>query len=188
MHLHLARIILLVPYAEILSFAKAWGSGSPRETPEREAIRRWAVQHQYKARLAVVHAGVVLWHVRRYSVDAFYEAPTVGLATLTLWAFSTFAAQSTKPSSPSSVTSECGEADNIILLDRPTDDELVQQFIRHDQPFKAHITAVGDLYGTKGPQQVLSQGSNLLSSLRRWGVNASWLAVLQGIASAYPKE
>lgn len=188
LHLHLARIVLLVPYAEILSFAKAWSSGDRLESPERERIRRWAVQHQYKARLAVVHAGVVFWHVRRYSIDAFYEAPAVGLATLTLWAFSTFAAQSTKPSSPSSDDGSETDMCNIILLDRPTDDELVQQFIRHDRPFQAHLTGVEDLYGAKGPQRVLLQGCKLLSSLRCWGVNVSWLAVLQSVSSAYSKE
>lgn len=186
LHLHLARIVLLVPYAQILSFAKACGTGN-RETPDADIIRRWAVQHQYKARLAVVHAGVVFWHVRRYSIDAFYEAPAVGLATMTLWAFSTFAAQPMKPSSPASVDSDGSEADlcNIILLDRPTDDELVQQFIRHDKPFQAHLTGVGDLYSTKGPQRILLQGRKLLSTLRCWGVSASWLALLQGVSGAY---
>lgn len=187
LHLHFARIVLLVPHPQILRFAKAWGSGDVRETSDREIVRRWAVQHQYKARLAAIHAGVVLWHIRRYSIDAFYEGPAVALATLTLWAFGTFAAQATKPNSPSSTTSDRGEMEvsNIILLDRPTDDELVQQFIRHDQPFQAHLTGVGDLFDAKGPQRVVFQGCKLLGTLRCWGVVASWMKILEDVSRAY---
>lgn len=123
--------------------------------PEDLLLRKWAINHQYKARLAIIHAGVAFWHIRRQSTDAFYEAPAIALSALALWAFGTFA----KPTStehrsanlnavqtaPASSTSQFpsserpdGRASNaeigvsdIILLDRPTDDGLVQHFIKH---------------------------------------------------------
>lgn len=50
-----------------------------------------AAEHQYKVCRSVIHAGAILWHLRRFSIDAVYDAPTIVLATLTLWAFGIFA-------------------------------------------------------------------------------------------------
>ncbi|KXT05791.1 hypothetical protein AC578_1067 [Pseudocercospora eumusae] len=177
LHLHLARIILLTPYKQIVELARAFISASAHTESAKanqQLIQRWAIQHQFKARLAIIHAGVVFWHVRRYSIDGFYEPPAVGLAALILWAFGTYhkargrsaaptssdqtparaQEQQTRERSPESDDAKC----EIILLDRPTDDELVQQFIRNGHTMQAHLTGVGDLYAAKGPERALTQG------------------------------
>ena len=204
-HLHFARVMLLAPCDHIVTLAKFRASGYniDRIIADQAAqqVQRWAVQHQYKARLAAVHAGVLFWHVRRYSVDGFYEAPAVALAALMLWAFGMFATRHARSGaesldrqpSHSGQTSTAGhepalgtEDDavcNIILLDRPTDDELVQQFIKQGHTMQAHITGVGDLYTAKGPNRVLAQGCKLLSSLKYWGISSTWLVLLQRLAT-----
>ncbi|KAI7539960.1 hypothetical protein KC331_g9439, partial [Hortaea werneckii] len=68
---------------------------------------------------------------------------------------------------------------SIILLDRPTDDELVQQFIKRGHEMQAHMTGVGNLYDDEGPQRVLSQATKLLSTLACWGVSTRWLQFIQ---------
>jgi hypothetical protein len=64
LHLHFARIALMVPSEAILRLAEhkvASTSSFGRDsiTATVKCIQRWAVQHQYKARLAMIHAGVV---------------------------------------------------------------------------------------------------------------------------------
>jgi hypothetical protein len=101
LHLHLARIILLTPYQKIVHLAMLLTSDptiSSESQHEQEIsrikqqIKRWVLEDQHKARLAMIHAGVLFWHVRHYSTDAFYEPSSVFLATLALWAYGTFAA------------------------------------------------------------------------------------------------
>lgn len=110
LHLHLARIIILVPYAQIrvlADYIAAHGTCAPSvsdavRVAERE-IYAWLRHDQFRARLAVVHAGALFWHIRRYSRGAFYEPPALFLASLTLWAYGTYAAH---------VTGYGGPADN----------------------------------------------------------------------------
>lgn len=223
LHLHLARVILLVPCEALVRLAQALSgiqldghmrtslgeSGRPMESSEAKTLSRWATAHQYKARLAAIHAGVVFWHVRRYSTDAFYEAPAVALAALTLWAFGVFAKQQRSPSGITSDTTQAqasvpaattctdrlrGTTDasnedgmcDIILLDRPTDDELVQHFIKHGNRMQAHISGVGDLYNTASPALVLKQGCRLLDELEQcWGVARGWNELLCSLSSAW---
>ena len=169
---------------------------------------------QFKARLSAIHAGTVFWHIRRYSVDGFYEPPAVALATLTLWAFGTFSTPKsvTLAKAQSKVAENNTAAENggtvvpgpnptrespeggtddpvcgIILLDRPTDDELVQQFIHKGHQMRANITGVGDLYGPRGPERVLLEGCKLLNALNRWGVSAVWLELLETLAQTCKK-
>lgn len=195
--LHLSRVVLLSPVNIIVTYAKAIigkvDSTTPDSRESKEIIRRWAIQGQYKARLAAIHAGVVLWHVRRYSIDGFYEGPAVGLAALMLWAFGQFAPRPTSQDQSNSTKKQAmssngddsqnetsdDSACEIILLDRPTDDELVQQFIRRGNTMQAHITGVGDLYGPEGPQRVLIEGCKLLQSLKCWPNADTWLVILQ---------
>ncbi|PPJ60098.1 hypothetical protein CBER1_03105 [Cercospora berteroae] len=210
LHLHLARTVLLTPYENIVSLAQHVANGTVHldaARTDQQIITRWAAQHQYKARLAAIHAGVVFWHVRRYTIDAFHEAPAVGLAALVLWAFGTFSSRSKSLPSGSGTQqptanghhqpqqsehqlageneAEHSSSDDatceIILIDRPTDDELVQTFIRNGHNMQAHLTGVGDLYAARGPERVLAQACKLLASLRCWGVNAAWLQLLQGV-------
>lgn len=59
---------------------------------------------------------------------------------------------------------------DIILLDRPNDDELVQQSVRRGHVMKANMNGVGDLYGERGPERVLVEGRKLLSTLNCRGI------------------
>ncbi|KAL1967885.1 hypothetical protein VTN77DRAFT_2302 [Rasamsonia byssochlamydoides] len=92
LHLHAARIVLLVPFREIRALATSVARGTLQWSEHEKAIEwhhiwRWVKHDQYKARLALIHAGSVLWYVRRYSTNAFHEPVAVFLATLTLWAY-----------------------------------------------------------------------------------------------------
>jgi len=52
---------------------------------------------QRKARLATLHCGCISWHIRRYRRKAFYEPLSVLPATLTLWAYSSYASCALPP-------------------------------------------------------------------------------------------
>lgn len=76
LHLHVARVILLTPYESIVRLAKHLAGDMPMlsETDlakDKQAIRRWVTQDQYKARLAMIHAGVMFWHIRRFGTGAW---------------------------------------------------------------------------------------------------------------------
>lgn len=221
LHLHFARIVLLVPCEALVGLAQAlsntqldWhkqttvsNKDRPMNSSEAKMLSKWATAHQYKARLAAIHAGVVFWHVRRYSTDAFYEAPAVALAALTLWAFGVFAKQqvsdngilqnetattavSTSSNHPqsSSGPNEDGMCE-IILLDRPTDDELVQHFIKHGNRMQAHISGVGDLYNPNSPAMVLRQACKMLDELEQcWGVARSWNELLRSLSDTWSTQ
>lgn len=205
LHLHLARVVLLAPMNDIVRFSRHlirsskdsahhFQPVSAAEAEEhRRLIQRWAIQDQYKARLAAIHAGVVFWHVRLYSINGFFEPTAVAFAALLLWALSAFSAkQSPSRQSPdedkdkgkgtelpSAGSSPSPDVCDIILIDRPTDDELVQQFVRQGNNMHANMTGVGDLFGPKGPRKVLAEGQKLLLTLRSWrGVTEHWLKVL----------
>nr|KAK5440418.1 hypothetical protein LTR18_007706 [Exophiala xenobiotica] len=200
LHLHLARIVLLVPLNDIIFFShhlirsskessRLFPAVTSAEAEEhRRSIQRWAIQDQYKARLAAIHAGVVFWHVRLYSVNGFYEPTAVAFAALMFWALSAFspkkstqAKASRRPSggTSSSESSPSPDVCDIILIDRPTDDELVQQFVRQGNNMRVNITGVGDLFGPKGARRVLLEGQKLLLTLGSWrGISNYWLRVL----------
>lgn len=110
LHLHLARIVLLTPFQEIqdlvfsligrvgtassASFYVHDGSYQPRNLAKLPQIRkitwRWLREDQHKARLAMIHAGSVFWHVRRYSSQSFYEPLAVYLASMVLWTYGSY--------------------------------------------------------------------------------------------------
>ncbi|CAK7226817.1 hypothetical protein SEUCBS140593_006371 [Sporothrix eucalyptigena] len=107
-HLHFARVVLLTPFDEIHTLARYLASLDghqsdvlgPRPTRSQgvtaeRAIIAWAQQDEHKARLAVLHCGCFFWHVRRYSALAFYEPVAVFMATLSIWAYSSYASQAT---------------------------------------------------------------------------------------------
>lgn len=118
-HLHASRVILLTPLSEIVSLAKSIAATPPSSTssssapavsalssahspgdPNRQSlpqltklettISQWVSKDAHKARLAMIHAGAVFWHVRRFSKAAFYEPHAVFLSTLAMWAYASY--------------------------------------------------------------------------------------------------
>ena len=211
LHLHFSRVVLLSPYEDILALARslvsARGDTAGRQSTNKSMrlVRRWAVQHQYKARLACIHAGVTFWHVRRHGIDAFYEAPSVALAALTLWAFSIFADRQASDKrgkltslitngistntmhnangGPSITNDDNSDDDSedgsIILLDHPTDDELVQQFIRDGATMRPHLGGAGEVFSPRAPPRILALGIKLLRQQDCWACSAEWIKLLE---------
>lgn len=150
---------------------------------------------QYKARLAVLHCGCLFWHIRRYSCKAFYEPNAVFLATLTIWAYSSYASRSdmqqqlcndTSPSAPSGVSDESDTEPSFIRLDRPNDDEMVQSFVRSGGPgqMKAYINGVGDIYAAKAQSRILREGMKILGTVSTaWGRDASNISILHALSN-----
>ncbi|KAG6003039.1 hypothetical protein E4U21_002428 [Claviceps maximensis] len=97
-HLHFVRLLLLSPLKQIQTIAAASRSQMPaQQTSElenreifaaRNHVLQWAVRDQHKARLAVVHSGALLWHIRRFSTYSFSEPFGIYSATLIIWAYS----------------------------------------------------------------------------------------------------
>ncbi|OKL56172.1 hypothetical protein UA08_08491 [Talaromyces atroroseus] len=200
LHLHTARIVLLVPFQEIRNLATSladgtvpWDNGLER-SPAWQHARRWVRHDQYKARLAIVHAGSVLWYVRRYSTNAFHEPIAVFLATLTLWAYGLCiydpcGTQRKSPTAdveleglqPQQRPSICEPdlAPTFIHLDRPCDDEIVQLFVREGQTMSGNVTGVGDICSLHGPSRILKEGIRILSSLAStWGGTHEYIDIL----------
>lgn len=192
-HLHLARIVLLTPYQHILNLVLFMAGESPSRSEEdvrfdRQRVRQWATEDQHKARLAMIHAGVGFWHIRRYSAGGFYEPSNIFLSTIAIWAYGSFSQllasnqQNQRESSPSSSDSS---APMWIRLDRPTDDELVQLYVKHGTRMKATITGVGNISGAKGPQRALKEGRKILRELTNWGIGAKYIRILTRLADKY---
>ncbi|GME47605.1 putative C2H2 transcription protein [Neofusicoccum parvum] len=109
-HLHASRTVLLVPFGEIGALARSmasWASKNdraptdqPQPLPELTRLEgkvvQWVQKDQHKARLAMIHAGALYWHARRFSKAAWYEPSAVYLATLAMWAYASYTALATK--------------------------------------------------------------------------------------------
>ncbi|KAK1704791.1 hypothetical protein CaCOL14_006759 [Colletotrichum acutatum] len=103
LHLHLSRLLILAPVEALLRCAQTNAAGTSMDslphsiyassedrTTWHITILSWVREDRYKARLAVIHAGAILWHVRRFSSHPIVEPFAVFLAALTLWAFGNF--------------------------------------------------------------------------------------------------
>lgn len=197
LHLHLARVVLLTPFAQIVQLAHLMTEQSePKSDLEivetRNHVRRWAMEDQHKARLAMIHAGVLFWHVRRYSTDAFYEPSSVFLATLALWAYGTFAQNTSGATGDSHSPQVDEDAESpfptSMALDRPADDELVQLFVKRGSLMRANITGVGNLCSAKGPGRVLIEGRKLLVGLKCWAYSRRAVRTLALLADICSRE
>ncbi|KAF2095955.1 putative C2H2 transcription factor [Rhizodiscina lignyota] len=187
-HLHLSRVILLIPIEDIQRFA--CGISGVRVAPReqisalRKVVRRWALEDYHKARLAIVHAGCIFWHIRRYSASAFYEPHAVLLAGLSLWAYGMFTdrehsePEATEPSFAEDETSLPAS----INLDRPCDDELIQTFIRRGGKMLAMMSGVGDVCSLEGPKRILEEAIKLLRTLTNWGCSGNAIRILKSLS------
>jgi hypothetical protein len=188
LHLHAARLFLLAPFREIRSLATALATENLRwskrhQSLEWQYIWRWMKYDQYKARLSVIHAGVTLWHIRRYSTNAFHEPVAAFIAVLTLWAYGSCHAHTSHGSTPrSQARSEPLHEPSFVHLDRPCDDELVQLFVREGHSMRGNVTGVGDICGAEGPERVLRVGCEILSGLTAWSISKKFVAILTRLA------
>ena len=71
-----------------------------------------------------------------------------------------------------------------LRLDRPTDDELVQLFIKRGHTMEATITGVGNVTAANGPIRMLREGCRLLSTLPRWSLGQRYLYELSQLADS----
>ena len=189
-HLHLARIILLAPIDEIKQLAMLLVNGD-HALPELirliDQVRSWTRQDCFKARLSIIHAGVTFWHLRRFSVGAFYEPQAVVFAALTLWTFAVFAERppmhAFSPATPGTTASSSNNPlPASINLDRPCDDELVQSFIQEGTKIPAMIGGVGEICAPYGPSRILGQAIDILSAFDNWGCTVEGTELLSALA------
>ncbi|RGP63419.1 transcription factor zms1 [Fusarium sporotrichioides] len=201
--LHLSRLYLLAPCKHLQRVATS--AALPKATDgvhdtagytEAYAhLCRWANVDQYKARLSIVHAGALMWHIRRYSGNGFIEPHAIYLATLLVWAYSVFTSRMMDPESLQDTgmpglrqdlvshdsqglanvetTPQYDDGDDeeepepeFIHLDRPCDDEMVQTYIRLGHKMKGYMQRVGDICSIDAPPKILKEGIRLLSHRR----------------------
>jgi hypothetical protein len=186
-HLHVARLVLLTPCTHIRTLALSLVGGNAPLVGQgniiaRQQIWRWVNNDQHKARLSMIHAGALIWHLRRYKTDAFYEPAAVLLATLAIWAYGSFCStHESQRSSPVSTPGTSGPT--FIRLDRPCDDELVQIYVRDDGArMRAHISGVGNILAPQGPERVLMEGRRLLETLGTWACAQRMASMLERLA------
>lgn len=183
LHLHLSRLFLLTPTQHLQTLATEAllnsAVDSAKAAKARSHILQWALRDQYKARLSVIHAGALLWHVRRYSSGSFLEPFGILIATLVVWAYSTsvnLARQQPQAFNPensnendnaSSQRSHRADLEEdpeptFLHLDRPCDDEMVQLYVRLGHKMSGHLSKVGDISLPDAPRKILKQGIYML--------------------------
>ncbi|KAK0371610.1 hypothetical protein CLIM01_11036 [Colletotrichum limetticola] len=186
LHLHLSRLVLLAPITHLQTLAAAASARASSRNVDnskvekaRSLVAQWALRDQYKARLSVVHAGAMLWHIRRYSVGNFLEPFGIFAATLVVWAYSTmmlFMRRHQNPrshlasdgpdqqDSPMEAVAEVEEdpEPSFLHLDRPCDDEMVQTYVRLGHKMAGHMAKVGDICIDGAPRKILKEGMQML--------------------------
>ncbi|KAJ0425509.1 fungal-specific transcription factor domain-containing protein [Aspergillus carlsbadensis] len=186
LHLHTARIILLAPFREIRLLVHLLATQKVNWEDRQQVIEwhyvlRWIKHDQYKARLAVIHAGSVLYHVRKYSTNAFHEPVATYLAILTLWAYGLCYKQAFPDAAARINPGEPAES-AVITLDQPCSDELVQSFVREGQMMRGVLTNAGDICAPHGPEQILRVGCETLGSLHAWGIAKESMVTLMRLS------
>ncbi|CAK7224625.1 hypothetical protein SBRCBS47491_005612 [Sporothrix bragantina] len=202
--LHLARLLLLTPLRSIQVLADEAAAASATEDRGRRylyaqagsRVRQWTLHDPYKARLALVHAGALLWHVRRFSSGSFLEPFAIYRATLTLWAYGVAAARGADTGQePAAHEQDAGAGSespepSLLYLDRPLDDELVQMYVRLGHRMTACVQRVGNICSAGAPRRIVQEGIRLLVGVeeagpaRGWGIESSYAASLRGIWSS----
>ncbi|KAH8901619.1 hypothetical protein GQ53DRAFT_851567 [Thozetella sp. PMI_491] len=189
LQLHIARLILLTPTVHLEALIPSpvghERGNNAKITLARSHVTQWAIRDQFKARLSVVHAGALLWHVRRYSTDCILEPFGIYIATLAIWAYSV-TTQSVRRSGESeeqasadsgqrldasleSISTISGSYGNdpdpeplFIHLDRPCDDEIVQTYVQSGHKMKGYMHRVGSICSQGAPSKILQEGIRLL--------------------------
>lgn len=126
--------------------------------------------------------------MRRFSIGAFYEAQSIYLATLALWAYSYYVSRPSLGSGsvPTEADDDSGSDSSsepaFIWIDRPNDDEMVQFFVRkgRSDKVKAMLSGVGDLYEPQGPAKILKEGLKVIEKVAfPWGRESEYVHTLQ---------
>ncbi|KAL7780899.1 hypothetical protein V8C43DRAFT_299437 [Trichoderma afarasin] len=206
MYLHLSRLILLTPVAQIQTLATNPRNANTinlavnqRYTDASNHVLKWAMNDSFKARLAIIHAGALFWHIRRYSTRSFLEPFTIYMATLIIWAYSvsvqfarqqegfqaapsmegplspearTVAAACQQPTTSAQDEELCSELP-FFFIDRPCDDEMVQMYLRFGNKMSAHMARVGIITETSAPSKILQEGIRLLGNATALGGSVS---------------
>ncbi|KAL6890068.1 fungal-specific transcription factor domain-containing protein [Trichoderma evansii] len=196
LYLHLSRLILLTPVAQIQTLATSANNAnatnlaiSQRYAEASSCVLKWAMNDSFKARLAIIHAGALFWHIRRYSRRSFLEPFTIYISTLIIWAYSIsvkfakqqeelqMAASMEGPPSPEAcaVPTACQQSTtpkdeelcsevSFFYIDRPCDDEMVQMYLRYGDKLSAHMARVGTITQASAPSRILQEGIRLLAN------------------------
>ncbi|THZ74778.1 hypothetical protein D6C84_09287 [Aureobasidium pullulans] len=188
LHLHLARIVLFAPFQNICDLAYGMTKedtsiGTAQMANLRTSIRKWVIEDESKARLAALHAGILLKHIRSFHTNSFYEPSAVLLATLTLWAYGAFTTTAIANRPPLQRRFSDTQGHPIsIALDQPLEPDLVRSFIRDGRDMAPTLRGVGSIRGAGGPQRVLLEGSKLVSEIGRFGVGRKVIRVLNNLS------
>ncbi|KAL3299414.1 transcription factor ZMS1 [Colletotrichum asianum] len=200
LHLHLSRLILLTPINHMRTLAVAASLGSFGRSVDkskveiaRTSIAKWAINDQYKASLSIIHAGALLWHIRRYSIKNVLEPFAIFASTLVIWSYSTmmlfmnphnaaltrmpgtsrgehsrdgFMGSQASPNDTGAAGDESEEPEPKFLhLDRPCDDEMVQTYVKLGHRMSGHVAKVGDICQEGAPKKILREGIRMLTGL-----------------------
>ncbi|KAM0550216.1 hypothetical protein ACHAPJ_009064 [Fusarium lateritium] len=172
------------------------------------AIRVWLSHDKCKMRLAVIHAGGIFWHIRRYSVQSFYEPAALFLAALVIWSF----CLRTKFLSPLPTDPHLQPEGSLVLphirpgdddesldteeppeilrvhIDRVLDDELVQTLVLEKDPVEMYMSRIGNLDMAQAPAKVLSEAARLLQlRCSVWPVSKFYYNWLTSLADPTPQ-
>ncbi|KAI9148296.1 Non-reducing end beta-L-arabinofuranosidase [Paramyrothecium foliicola] len=180
MHLHFARVVLLVPRDSILTLATSIASMS--NDPYLGRLRKPSHQE-----VVLAEREVLEW-AQRDEVGILLHKSTQG------WNRSVSGSstrQSTPAGAESPPVSEFGSEPDpqptFIRLDRPNDDEMVQLFVRTGRPsnMQAHISSVGDVYAPRGPARILREGRRILETVSMaWGRDPERSCMLRALEKA----
>lgn len=187
-HIHLAQLLLLAPFYHIIRLAcniAGLNKGVPLPSTASHAledqhiIKSWMETDLPKVRQCLVHSGMIFWHARRLSVENFYEPTAAAFATFISWAACKYSpdisgkvfSSSKRRVAEAENNGSSSEEENdfmIILLDRPSDQELVRSFIQSGQEMQAVMEGVGNLSSSGASRKVLKKGLKMLEQMTGW--------------------
>jgi hypothetical protein len=188
LHLHLARIVLFAPFQTICDLAYGMTKedssiSSAQMIDLRTSIRRWVNEDASKARLAALHSGALLRHLQAFHTSSFYEPSAILLATLTLWAYGSFATTATSTGPGLQRRYSDTQIQPIsIAIDQPLEPELARCFVTNGRAMIPTLRGVGSIRGAGGPERVLVEGSKLVSEIGRWGSGRKVRRILNNLS------
>ncbi|OJJ47557.1 hypothetical protein ASPZODRAFT_131081 [Penicilliopsis zonata CBS 506.65] len=188
LHLHLARLAILAPCPELLRMFEANSESGTLFSvlSDKSVVQTWLQLDQHKARLAVLHAGAMFWHLRHVEATSFSQPLAIFLAALILWAYGCHEYFDAKDHSAATAAAADPAEPDRMHVDRPFDDELAQLFIRTGR-IELYMHPVGKICSAGGPERVLGEAKALLQRrMRVWGVSKHYIARLEDALGSSP--